>query len=76
MIAGWELAGLDPRREALCRYARKATLDPSSMCEADLEPLRSVGLEDEDLLTLAHVISFFNGVNRVADCLHVDPEPE
>ena len=40
----------------------------------DLAPLREHGLADADLLTLAHVIGFFNGVNRVADCLHVDPE--
>ena len=46
------------------------------MTEADLKPLRIQGLDDESLLTLAHVISFFNGVNRVADCLHVDPEGE
>ena len=34
------------------------------------------GLSDEDILVLAHVVSFFNGVNRVADGLHVDPEGE
>ncbi len=72
----WEAAGLDERRLAVCRYARKATRTPSEMTEEDLAPLREHGLDDRDLLTLAHVVSFFNGTNRVADCLHVDPEPD
>ena len=46
------------------------------MTEEDLAPLRAAGLSDEDLLVLSHVTAFFNGVNRIADALHVDPEPE
>lgn len=69
-------AGLDPRRAALVAYAVKSTRAPAAMTEADLAPLRAEGLADEALLTAAHVIGFFNGVNRVADCLHVDREPE
>lgn len=65
---------LDDRRRALVSYAEKSTLSPSAMTESDLAPLRAHGLTDADLLTLAHVIGFFNGVNRVADCLHVDSE--
>ncbi|MHC4470863.1 MAG: carboxymuconolactone decarboxylase family protein [Planctomycetota bacterium] len=76
VMEDWERAGLDERRAALCRYAVKATRTPAEMTKADLAPLRAEGLTDEDLLTLVHVISFFNGVNRVADCLHVDPEQD
>ena len=66
---------LSPRRGALCRYADKATRAPASLTEADLAPLRAHGLEDADLLTLLHVIGFFNSINRIADGLGVDPEP-
>jgi len=67
-------AGLDPRLEAICDYAERATRDPAGMTEEHLAPLRAHGLADADLLTLTHVIGFFNGVNRVADCLGVDGE--
>jgi uncharacterized protein YciW len=46
------------------------------MTRDDLVPLRDAGLEDEDLLVLASVVSFFNGVNRLADGLSVDDEPD
>jgi len=68
-------ADLDDRRAAIAAYAARSTRAPAEMTAADLDALRAHGLADEDLLTLAHVIGFFNGVNRVADCLHVDPEP-
>lgn len=76
MTAGWRKAGLDARRAAICAYAAKSTRTPSAVTEGDLAPLRAAGLGDADLLALAHVIAFFNGVNRIAECLHVDPEPE
>jgi uncharacterized peroxidase-related enzyme len=74
-MADGRAAGLDARRAAIAEWAEKSTREPSGMAEEDLGPLRTQGLSDEDILTLAHVVSFFNGVNRVADGLHVDPEP-
>ena len=71
----WRAAGLSERRAAIAAWAEKSTASPSATTEEDLAPLRAAGLSDEDLLVLAHVISFFNGVNRVAECLHVDEEP-
>ncbi len=75
-MEGSEEGKLSPRRAALCLYAVKATRVPSEMTKADLTVLRGHGLEDEDLLGLVHVIGFFNQVNRIADCLHADPEPD
>jgi uncharacterized peroxidase-related enzyme len=74
-MEGFEGAGLSERHAAICRFAERATLAPDAMREADLAPLRAAGLDDAAVLTLAHVIGFFNGTNRIADCLHVDPEP-
>ena len=41
-----------------------------------LDVLREHGLTDEDILVLTHVVGYFNHINRVADALGVDLEPE
>ena len=41
-----------------------------------LETLRLHGLSDRDILDAVEVISYFNYINRVADALGIDPEPE
>ena len=43
------------------------------MGAGDLEPLRAVDPEIHDAV---QVISYFNYINRVADGLGTDPEPE
>ena len=45
------------------------------MSEADLEPLRAVGLGDPAIHEAIQVIAWFNYINRVADAVHVDLEP-
>ncbi len=59
---------------ALCAYAEKLTLAPTSMTEADIERLRMAGLDDVAIHDATQVISFFNYINRVADALGVEPE--
>ncbi len=46
------------------------------MSPADLDKLRAAGLSDRAILDAVQVISYFNYINRVADGLGVDPEPE
>lgn len=41
------------------------------MQEADLAPLREVGLDDTGILQVNLIASFFNYINRVADGLGV-----
>jgi alkylhydroperoxidase family enzyme len=41
-----------------------------------VETLRKHGLTDRDILDAVQVISYFNYINRVADALGIDPEPE
>jgi alkylhydroperoxidase family enzyme len=38
--------------------------------------LRRHGLSDRDILDAVEVIAYFNYINRVADALGIDPEPE
>ena len=72
----WRTAGLTPLDAALCAYAEKLTRTPATMSEADLTPLRTLGLDDLSLHDLIQVTSFFNYINRIADAVHVELEPE
>ncbi|MCB9844903.1 MAG: hypothetical protein H6811_02800 [Phycisphaeraceae bacterium] len=44
------------------------------MDESHLRPLRSHHLTDEQIVVAVQIIAYFNGINRVADALGVDPE--
>ncbi len=72
----FRIARLSNRQRALCEFAEKLTLRPSAMQREDLESLRSEGLSDEEVLDAVQVVSYFNYINRIADALGVDPEPE
>jgi alkylhydroperoxidase family enzyme len=46
------------------------------MSAADVAALRAVGFDDVAIHDAIQVISYFNYINRVADAVHVDLEPE
>ena len=46
------------------------------MRKQDVETLRRQGLGDRDILDTVEVIAYFNYINRIADALGIDPEPE
>lgn len=59
-------AGLDDERlGAICRHAAKLTLRPTEMAEADLDELRSLGLDDLDIVDLNNMVAYYNYINRV-----------
>lgn len=60
----------------MLEFALKSTLQPSEMTPADLARLRACGFADEDILDIVHITAYFNYINRVADALGVDPEPD
>lgn len=72
----WRHAALTEREAALCAYAEKLTLTPAEMTAADLEPLRAVGLNDEQILEAVQVIGMFNMTNRVSSALGFVPNAE
>ncbi len=72
----YQEASLSRRERALCQFAEKLTRRPSKITAKDCRQLRKEGLNDRDILDAVEVISYFNYINRVADGLGVDPEPE
>jgi hypothetical protein len=55
----WREAHLSGVDRALCEYAEKLTLQPSSMSAADVERLRVVGLDDRAIHDATQVIGNF-----------------
>ncbi len=54
----------------------KLTLTPSSCREEDVQALREAGASDEAIHATVQVAAYFSYINRVADALGVDQEPE
>ena len=54
----------------------RVTRTPAALRRRDIETLRKHGLTDRDILDAVEVISYFNYINRVADALGIEPEPE
>jgi alkylhydroperoxidase family enzyme len=52
------------------------TRAPAALTDRHIETLRLHGLSDRDILDAVQVIAYFNYINRVADALGIDPEPE
>lgn len=72
----WRTARLGPADRALCEFATKLTGSPGSQEEADVETLRAAGFGDEAIHDAVQVVAYFNYINRVAEAVHVDLEPE
>ncbi|MCH2105458.1 MAG: peroxidase [Planctomycetes bacterium] len=76
VLEGWRGASLTEHERALCAYAEKLTRSPQEMTEADILTLREAGLDDVSIHDLIQVCAYFNYINRIADAVHVDLEPE
>ncbi|MDX1612030.1 MAG: peroxidase-related enzyme [Candidatus Thermoplasmatota archaeon] len=71
-----EAADLAPGDAGLVAYALKLTRTPSSVRQEDLEALRALGFDDEDLLAAGAITSYFNFVNRLNLGLGAELEAE
>ena len=71
----WRKAELSDRERSICACADKLAREPWAMTAADLEPLRTAGLDDLGIVHVAHVVGFFSYANRIADGLGCDLEP-
>lgn len=66
----------DPRLRALCAFAVRLTREPASVGAGDIDELRRHGLDDADVHDAIQVIAYFNYINRVADAVGIEDEPE
>jgi uncharacterized peroxidase-related enzyme len=70
----YRTAALSDRELAICVYADKLTRTPWAMKRADLEPMRTAGLSDRDILDVNLITCYFAYVNRLADGLGITLE--
>jgi uncharacterized peroxidase-related enzyme len=64
-------APLDPADRAMLDFAVRLTTAPASMARPDVEELRRVGFDDQGILQITLIASWFNYINRVADALGI-----
>jgi uncharacterized peroxidase-related enzyme len=72
----YRAAELEPRVRALCDFAVKLTREPAAMSAADAAALRAHGWDDPAIHDAIQVIAYFNYVNRVADAVGIEDEPD
>ena len=74
----WRELDLSERDRALCAVAEKLSAQPTRMAPEDWQPLRDLGLDDEALLEVAHIVGVFNHLTRLADGfgLQLDPQTQ
>ena len=67
-------APLSEQDRAMLDYAVQVTRDATRITRQDVEKLRQVGFDDQAILQITLIASWFNYINRVADALGVGRE--
>jgi uncharacterized peroxidase-related enzyme len=66
---------ITPQERVMVDYVVKLTKDATKVWKDDHEKLRAVGFDDQAILQITLIASWFNYINRVADSLGVGREP-
>jgi uncharacterized peroxidase-related enzyme len=61
----------DERLRAILDYAERLTLQPASVSQHDLAPMRAAGLDDGQILEVNQVVAYFAYANRTVQGLGV-----
>jgi uncharacterized peroxidase-related enzyme len=70
----YRTAPITPQERVMLDYAVKLTKDATKCSPADHESLRAAGFDDQGILQITLIASWFNYINRVADALGVGRE--
>ncbi|MGE3287240.1 MAG: peroxidase-related enzyme [Pseudonocardia sp.] len=71
-----EVDDLSARERAIATFASKLTAGGASISDADFDALRAVGLDDEEILEVMEIASWFNHSNRLATPLAILPDDQ
>jgi uncharacterized peroxidase-related enzyme len=67
----YQTAPISGQDRAMLDYVTQLTRDATRISQQDHERLRAVGLNDQAILQITLIASWFNYINRVADALGV-----
>jgi uncharacterized peroxidase-related enzyme len=67
-------APITPQERVMVDYVVKLTKDATKVWKNDIEGLRKAGFDDQGILQITLIASWFNYINRVADSLGVGRE--
>lgn len=62
-----DLIAVDDAHRELLGFAKQLTVAPAETCDDDVQRLRSVGWNDQQIAEAVYVVSLFAMFNRVAD---------
>jgi uncharacterized peroxidase-related enzyme len=69
--ADYKAAPISEQDRAMLDYVAQLTRDATGIGPKDHERLRSTGFDDQAILQITLIASWFNYINRVADALGV-----
>jgi len=61
---------------ALCDFAVELTRAPAAVGAEQVERLREHGWSDAAIHDATQVVAYFNYINRVAEAVGIEPEPD
>ncbi len=67
-------APITPQDRVMLDFVVKLTKDATKVWKDDIEGLRAAGFDDQGILQITLIASWFNYINRVADALGVGRE--
>ncbi|PQE02384.1 peroxidase [Mycolicibacterium parafortuitum] len=71
-----QVAELTERERALADLAVAVNNDPQALRDNDFEHLRTLGLDDHEILEVISIAAFIGATNRIGIALSVPPNPE
>lgn len=67
----YETAPISAEEHVMLDYVAKLTSDATTISKGDHDRLRAAGFDDQGILQITLIASWFNYINRVADALGV-----
>ncbi len=76
LAMNYKMAKLSKKHQGMLDFTKKLTEEPHSIIEEDRKELRDCGFNDQAILEIIEVISFFNMSNRIASGSSLLPNSE